>query len=384
MSFKQLKLVLKVGQLLAITPGYKETENQTFLRKLYAFFMIGLITIGVSVSGVYRYRYYVNFIQMKAVIQILLDSALYILNIYAVLMAVCKRTQWFKLIKNLKKTQNVTNEKSHLWAFIASNFFYWGMEVHMTYLFTKIMDVEFYKQFAIEYLQMYSQFLIYFLLHVLLKMIISRYRSITNILNDQLGLIRKLERRQLRPRYPMTCLRKLKYDICLLKETVDIFNNIFGWPILFSIIFTSLQVLIYLQVIFTRGFKTVETVVYSFSIIFWHSAWTFIDIFLCDLVTYEVEKIFSVTYSLEKYFICENKKGSEELQKFIDVLKDNIPSFSAARFFAINRTTIFGIFNAIITFLIVLIQFETNQGSGGIHSIFDCHLYCPCNETQHE
>jgi hypothetical protein len=85
---------------------------------------------------------------------------------------------------------------------------------------------------------------------------------------------------------------------------------------------------------------------------------TLSNIFLCDSVTSEVNKILSVAYSLDKHSLGD---GRNDLTKFIDVVKDNFPTFSAARFFDINRSTIFGIFDATITFLIVMIQFESNR-----------------------
>ena len=57
----------------------------------------------------------------------------------------------------------------------------------------------------------------------------------------------------------------------------------------------------------------------------------------------------------------ENDNENDNLQKFITDIKNNIPVFYAVRFFTIDRKTIFGIFNAIVTFLIVMIQFEMSN-----------------------
>ncbi|RZC40630.1 7tm 7 domain containing protein [Asbolus verrucosus] len=275
MSFRQLKLVMKVGKFLAVTPDYAETQK-TFCQKLHTFFMVGWITAGFVTACVYRYTTYTQFIHMKVVVQLSIDLSLYALNIYTIVTALSKRPQWYRLIRNLKKTQNANKAKS-----------------------------------------------------------------------------------------------------------VDIFNDIFGWPLLFITTFTTLQVLIYLQIIFVKAFNTIQLIIYSFSYMFWHCTGTFYNMLLCDAVLCEFEEILAVAHSLEKYFISENRKN-EELRKFIKVVKDNFPSFSAARFFNVGKTTVLGISNAIISFLIVMIQFEINQKSGPAPSDFDCTLHCQCNKTKNE
>lgn len=69
-----------------------------------------------------------------------------------------------------------------------------------------------------------------------------------------------------------------------------------------------------------------------------------------------------VAYALdiEKYFTATYGRQKDVLNEFIIAVKDNCPVFMAARFFVINRKTVFNMFNAIITFLIVMVQFETN------------------------
>jgi gustatory receptor len=49
---------------------------------------------------------------------------------------------------------------------------------------------------------------------------------------------------------------------------------------------------------------------------------------------------------------------NEEIQVFIDVVQHNRPEFRAARFFSINRSTLFSVLNSLTTFLLVMIQFK--------------------------
>jgi hypothetical protein len=270
MSFRSLRIVLQVGKLLAFTPGHKEIKNGTVPQKVYSYSMVTLITVGVGISVGYRVPDYVRLTYMRAIIQILLDSILYVLNICTVLTVLWKRPQWHKLTKNLKTVQNHNNivEKSDRFLFVFYNLIYCGYQSYMTLIFYKIMGVEFFKQFAIEYLQLYGQFIINFAFYVFSKMVLVRYRSLRKNLESQVRLVRKLSSRRIV--YSLDHLNRIKYDIYLLKESVDIINNLFGWPVLLNIMFAGLQMLVYMQGIVVGAFYTYDTIIYTVMIILWH------------------------------------------------------------------------------------------------------------------
>jgi hypothetical protein len=218
----------------------------------------------------YRQPYYAQFVYIKAIIQILLDSILYVLNICTILTALWKRPQWYKLTKNLKTVQNNNNivEKSDRFLFVFYNLIYWGYQIYMTLIFYEIMGVEFLKQFAIEYLQLYGQFIINFTFYVFSKMVLVRYRSLRKSLESQVRLVRKLSSRTIV--YSLDHLNRIKYDIYLLKESVDIINNLFGWPVLLTIMFSGLQMLVYMQGIVVGAFNTFDTIIYTVMVMLWH------------------------------------------------------------------------------------------------------------------
>ncbi|RZC05039.1 hypothetical protein BDFB_014094 [Asbolus verrucosus] len=251
MDFQQLRLVFRVGKIFAITPPSLEIKNQTTNQKYYSCFMIVFYTVGVLVSSYYRKPYYIQHIHIKLAIQIILDSSLYAFNIYTVLIALNKRSQWFILIKNFKITQEESeniNEKSHLLKFAFSNFIFLGILLHMTYKFASLIGVDFFKMYTIQYVQIYAQFLHNFLIYTVLNMLRVRYRAVTLALSKEVCLVTKLERRSV-----ASFLNKIKYNVCILKENVDIFNNIFGWPNLLIILSGSLQILLSFDNIFQES-----------------------------------------------------------------------------------------------------------------------------------
>jgi gustatory receptor len=67
------------------------------------------------------------------------------------------------------------------------------------------------------------------------------------------------------------------------------------------------------------------------------------------------DEILAKAYQLEGELTSDENK---EIQVFIDVMQHNRPEFRAARFFSINRSTLFSVLNSLTTFLLVMIQFK--------------------------
>jgi gustatory receptor len=76
---------------------------------------------------------------------------------------------------------------------------------------------------------------------------------------------------------------------------------------------------------------------------------------LCDLILKTSDEILAQAYRLENLLAWYEGK---EIQIFIDVVLHNRPEFRAARFFSIDRSTLFSILNSLTTFLLVMIQFK--------------------------
>lgn len=81
----------------------------------------------------------------------------------------------------------------------------------------------------------------------------------------------------------------------------------------------------------------------------------------CDSVVHEAQQIVLMAHKWHRRFGDQFLKEKQEIQNFIGVVVDNLPNFSAARFFIIDRSAIFSMLYTIITFLIVMIQFKENQ-----------------------
>ncbi|XP_063919322.1 gustatory receptor 68a-like [Zophobas morio] len=373
MSFKLLEVVFQVGKILAMSPWNSETKTVHFPSLPYAFFVTGIYSVGLFISAIYRYPVYVELSSAKFTVQVLLDASLYLINIGTILTAVRKKSEWRKLLLNLKITHHKSSENAQYLRFVIANLVYVVLSILEGWVYGSLMGLDFVKQYAIEYLQMYSQFILYFLLYVVLKMLLMRYEYITRFTSE-------FGKRRLLTKDYFWYLQKIKCDICFLRETSDLINNIFGWPFLLIVSFTTLQILQTIQTILVKRRGNVSVTLYSISMIAWHFFWTYGNILLCGSIQDEVEKILAVASKMETLFSDNKTKESEQIRLFINVVKENFPNFSAANFFDVNRKTVFQIFNTIVTFLVVMLQFEYSQDPNA--GTTASPLKCVCNKTK--
>jgi gustatory receptor len=88
---------------------------------------------------------------------------------------------------------------------------------------------------------------------------------------------------------------------------------------------------------------------------------TLMTILKCDVIVEESQKIiFLVSRSTLETVDCQEH---EDLDRFFNILTTNLPNFSAARFFSINRSTILSMCGTVTSFLIVLLTFNPTQNN---------------------
>jgi gustatory receptor len=246
------------------------------------------------------------------------------------------------------------------------------MNVYTFYVWIDVIGVKFIKGYCVESLQVYSQFFNTVFACVILKMIQSRYKYQKFLLNPHLTLARK--------QLSNLILLKVKRNLLVLKETVDHFNDIFGWAILLNIFFASLRGLIYLDDTIkgvdniknvSRNYWQIASQIF-FVLIFWVSLADFetpvsrfflqIGIFAlilwCDTIRKEFEELLSYCYQMQTR-IAESTFTENDMCIFTKSVSQSMPEFTAARYFSIDRSTIFSILNSITTFLLVMIQFKS-------------------------
>jgi gustatory receptor len=79
---------------------------------------------------------------------------------------------------------------------------------------------------------------------------------------------------------------------------------------------------------------------------------------LCDRILKEHDKLLDLAWRLKTSPSASRPQKKKELETFTDFVECNRPEFTAARFFPIDRSTLFKILDASITFILVMLQFD--------------------------
>ncbi|RZC33522.1 7tm 7 domain containing protein, partial [Asbolus verrucosus] len=285
------------------------------------------------------------------ILRVILDVVLYV-NVCYILVFVMmfKRYRWFKLLKNFRKI-NSKAKQSYYVVFFLAHLLYVATSALIVYVWILVLGEIFIKLYVIEYFLIY--YLFYYLLfnYIILNMLLSRYRQQNALMS--IAAFKKPN------------LLKVRRDLLTLKQTVGIFNDIFGWNFLFNIFFIVTRTLIYLDMVLKRLFHhfddqgTVWSVLHFVSnmlmmAIFW-VGFTGVA-FTCDSILKEYNSILAASHKMvpsTKWHLHKN----DEIHAFVSSISNYRPNFTAARFFSIDRSTVFSVLNSVSTFLIVIIQF---------------------------
>jgi hypothetical protein len=81
-------------------------------------------------------------------------------------------------------------------------------------------------------------------------------------------------------------------------------------------------------------------------------------ILLCDQILQQSDQILALACKMQASATNWNSQQYKQLQTFVEFLEHNRPKFRAARFFSIDRSLLFKILHAAITFLLVMIQID--------------------------
>jgi hypothetical protein len=79
---------------------------------------------------------------------------------------------------------------------------------------------------------------------------------------------------------------------------------------------------------------------------------------MIDCVVREGHEITAISRTLVWRFQNCTRKRKLQLHELVDIISMNSPSFSAANFFYVQKSTILGMLNNVVSFAIITIQFE--------------------------
>ncbi|KAH0820891.1 hypothetical protein GEV33_001900 [Tenebrio molitor] len=150
---------------------------------------------------------------------------------------------------------------------------------------------------------------------------------------------------------------------CSLNKIVDTFNDNFGYSLVLLICYVTLESLNYLDFnLESQEYSNaylIELFVSQVLSVLLLFVPTLMMILTCDNIVEESQKIiFLVSHSSLGIVDCEMR---QDLDRLLTILTTSVPHFTAARFFSINKSTIFGIFGTVTSFLIIMLTLDPTQ-----------------------
>jgi hypothetical protein len=259
MSFRLLKLVFIVYRYLAITPVSITVKKITVFQKLHSILVIILMNLGIAVSLNNRH-FYSGFIPIKAIVCMLIDAGLFIFHTYIVLApSFVKTRQWEILLKNLKTPilkPCISCKEKHTFpyylGFVFIQLYYLFVVIYTSYVWSFVTIFNYLEGYGIVLVQFYHVYLYNFLLCLIMNILLSSYKHMNIFLGQNL--------QQLKIEKPVTknfanLLNRTEFMLQILKKSVDIFNDLFGWPIALIVVLAGLQLLNYLHYLFINSSK---------------------------------------------------------------------------------------------------------------------------------
>ncbi|EFA09285.1 gustatory receptor 76 [Tribolium castaneum] len=342
MDVKTIDTIFQLGKFALLTPKSRSEKTPSLGRKIYAFILMVFLTVGALVNIVCKIPHYQTLGLMQMVLRVLSDFSLLLSTVFALVMVKTTTRGWYHLIRNL--SQVCGSGTSRKTAFVA-----WFVSETLILI---CMQVAFMRKAAFRFIQThFFQILQIFFIFFRAVTGITVLHMVKQCYHSQKEIIRK----------GFEALPSVEHNLLLLKEAVSCFNDIFGWNFFYFIIFGICRTLVLIDdnVKSPKGMIT-RVVYYNFSlevlgglvilVKFWTYALYFI--MLADKVVKEFDDIFA-DFSEIFARTTNNKKYS-----LLNEIEQCRPKFSAARFYDINKSTVFSIISTVTTFVIIILQFE--------------------------
>ncbi|KAJ3642409.1 hypothetical protein Zmor_025201 [Zophobas morio] len=358
MSPKSVKVLFHIGKLLGLTPSFSQNEVP-LLQKLYTFMLVTLITIFVVLSLSHRTKYQLHS-HIKLTVNILIDCHLLIFNWCTALSTVLwKSAKWQQLIENLLVIVHKSQAKivrNTIAGIIAIIFIL--ITLICVFVFWVKTNGEYYLgEYNVQYFQYFQAFSYNVYLSLIISFLLLEYRNVGKKFNKLICLKNNKELFQ--------GLDNIENSFCFLNDNVNLFNSIFGWPLTLNISFTTLYLLNNFDFMFANSSifqkQAVSRILVDAILVLIVFVGTAAVLIMCDLVLQESEQILTSAQKLQRSIWPLIPDDQIKMERFRRTISENMPKFSASRFFWVDRSTILKILGTVVTFFIVMIQFRSCQ-----------------------
>ena len=238
MDLVLIELNFKLGRLLALTPPSLKRQSPNFFEKVYIFFVFSIYTVGEGYMLQQKITHYSQMTPIRLILRFMLEGTLFIYNFYSPLALVTrKRQEWFNLVENFGKIECLSQRNSHNLVFIVSHVVFGAASIFTTYVWLTYFGFMFYQMYILEYIQVYSQYFYTVFACIILRTLLSRYEKQSILLRERLQVGKNTSDDL------ANFMKETKFNMFTLREIVDTFNEIFGWVILFCIVYGATKFL---------------------------------------------------------------------------------------------------------------------------------------------
>jgi hypothetical protein len=240
MDTKIIEVIFRFGHILSLTPqSVKLKRKFTYFQKFCGLLIYVLLTTSFNF-----YFFGIKVVSTTQRILITLMLITFAMHDFYILVIVKfhKQFQWFQLMKYLRYTQYHKNKfRVYYLQFVITQ----SIEVILILIGVCIYLILFGVVNMIGVLlictELYLQSFYLVLRCIVLEMLLSRYQY-------QKLVLLKVKPEKVLIQYFLKVLVKTHHNLFILKEAVDVFNDIFGWTTLMSIFSTSIRTLHLLDV----------------------------------------------------------------------------------------------------------------------------------------
>jgi hypothetical protein len=237
-----LKKIFTVGQFLSIAPSSTKSKIANLFKKIYAAFFVVFMIVGTVKTLIYE-NFYLKYVHVKTVVCLLTDLNLLVLILAGIINSSFRKSaQWRKLLKNLEVTSQARNAKTSkmptLW-FILIHIVLALIQISETYVVLKAKSWKLAVRLGTGSLRMYTRSIYVVLVWEVLNLLHLKFKLLSTLLSDfSCGV----------PARDFALVaKKITNIVFVLKDAVDTFNDIFGWPLALVISHTCLQFLKFLD-----------------------------------------------------------------------------------------------------------------------------------------
>ncbi|XP_063926634.1 uncharacterized protein LOC135140143 [Zophobas morio] len=354
MALHLLTLFFKVGYILPITPPL--SSRPSILRKIYCILIFVILTTGafftIQSRNFYRNTFFMKQFFLYANDLIVLALIFHVIVVYNF----WQNQQWKKFLARLEVSKKMTDfgqsrrylSKIPCWTcFVAGHVVFTLIASYGIVIWFQIEGLLVLKRITVSTAEYINFFYLLLLCH-LVYMLLKQYRGVNKT------LVAYATQRQ---GFPDDVARVTGYVICYLKETTDMFNTLFGWPVFLIIFHTVLLLLIYVFVMVTQD-ESYEALSLHICITAFTMFMTSLYLVMCDKVSQESQKTVSLTYKLRWSWQQVSHSQKQELYEFTNLVVLNSPVFTAAGFFRTGKFTIIEILATVSSTLVILLQFN--------------------------